>query len=45
MCAECQMVECDMCYEKTLQYEVTHDGEWICEDCIPKCEPKIFQKY
>ena len=44
MCAECQMVECDMCDEKTLEYHVTLDGEWICDDCKPKCNPNIFEE-
>ena len=44
MCVECQMVECDMCNEKTLEYHVTRDGEWICEKCKPKCNPKIFEE-
>ena len=45
MCPDCQMVECDRCDNKTLNYETTIDGEWICEDCMPKCDPKIFQCY
>ena len=44
MCAECQMVECDMCDEKTLEYHVTLDGEWICDDCKPKCNPNRFEE-
>ena len=44
MCPECQMVECDMCDEKTLEYHVTLDGEWICEDCKPKCNPNRFEE-
>lgn len=34
MCAECQSVPCDNCEKLTLSYEVTPDGNWICEDCI-----------
>ena len=33
-----------MCDEKTLEYHVTLDGEWICDDCKPKCNPKIFEE-
>jgi hypothetical protein len=45
MCAECQMIDCNRCNNKVLDYEVTLDGQWICEECIPHLNPEDFARY
>jgi hypothetical protein len=45
MCAECQMVDCNRCNDKVLEYATTLDGQWICEDCIPHLDPELFEEY
>jgi hypothetical protein len=32
-CAECQMIECDVCGELTLEYNTISDDYWACIDC------------
>lgn len=34
MCVECQSIECDLCGEKVLEYEL--DGRVVCMDCLEK---------
>ncbi len=35
-CADCYAVECDVCDKKTIEWETTDDGRWLCETCIEK---------
>jgi len=39
MCAECQSIECDMCNQKVLEYELNFN-KVICIDCLEKQENK-----
>lgn len=39
LCADCQMIECDKCKSKALDYEII-DGEFLCENCLPDEERK-----
>lgn len=32
LCADCQALECDICHQKTIDYEL--DGGVVCMDCI-----------
>ena len=41
MCADCQMVECDSCKEKVLEYETSEQGAWYCIDKCYKPETLI----
>lgn len=34
MCADCQAIECDVCDEKTLDWNFEDDGLCYCEDCL-----------
>ena len=45
MCSECQMIECDKCNNKALNYETTINGEWICEDCLPDINPELIPNF
>ena len=37
MCSECQMIECDNCGGKTLDYYwVNKESERFCDDCMKK---------
>ena len=32
LCVDCQAIECDICHQKTIDYEL--DGGVVCMDCI-----------
>ena len=33
MCPECQMLDCEVCGDPTLEFEFTDDGRVMCYDC------------
>jgi len=34
MCADCQCVECDVCKESKMDYDITENANIICRDCV-----------
>lgn len=36
MCVVCQSAECESCKESVSEYNITDDGEFICEECDEK---------